>query len=745
MIKQCKNLLIIGLYFYAGVILSINVSFAQQNPFITSMYLADPSAHVWNDGQLYVYPSHDIDPPQGCNLMDKYHVFSTNDMIHWTDHGEILNASQVPWGRKDGGFMWAPDCAYKDGVYYFYFPHPSDSSWNTSWKIGIATSTSPDSGFTCQGYIPGLESLIDPQVFQDADSQFYFYYGGGGICKGGKLKDNMMEIDGTMQDMVGLVDFHEGTWVFKKDSLYYLTYADNHSDATGDNRMCYATSTNPLGPWTSKGVYLDPTDSYTTQGSVVEYKGQWYQFYHNSSISHNDWLRSLCVDKLYFNSDGTIQKVIQTPVNDPYASLLENYNGSFESGLNFWRFFELPNSIGSTATIDSSNVADGSKAVKLTFVPPDNTLTDRGFDNLGTKVGVVPGREYSASVQAMTPTPGALKLNITFGFLDSLGNVLTETTKDSLLTNKYSTFSINLFSPDSAATCWVAFRLKGMKGENVAGTLFLDDAKILNSQTPYIQQSIPGIIQAEDFDYGGEGIAYHNNTPNDGQKAARPGEGVGTEPTGDVGGGYDVGWTTAGEWLEYTLDSVKDGLYNVLVRAAAPSTGASVTIKQIKGTSQGDTVTIGIFPIKATGDWQVYASNTVIGGNPVNITSGNKINIIRLEFNTGGLNVNWIGFEDATTSVINQNGLPTKFNLSQNYPNPFNPSTTISYSIPKASHIKLEIFNTLGQKVTTLVDEFKSAGNYKTEWKASTFASGIYYYRMQAGEFKETKKLILLK
>jgi hypothetical protein len=91
------------------------------------MYTADPSAHVWKDGRLYVYASHDIAPPRGCDLMDQYHVFSTDDMVHWKDHGEILRASQVPWGRKEGGFMWAPDCAYKNGTYYFYFPHPTGS------------------------------------------------------------------------------------------------------------------------------------------------------------------------------------------------------------------------------------------------------------------------------------------------------------------------------------------------------------------------------------------------------------------------------------------------------------------------------------------------------------------------------------------------------------------------------------------------------------------------------------------
>ena len=315
-IKRCfilpKKVFFAALSLCTVFALSINGCFAQKNPFITQMYTADPSAHVWNDGRLYVYPSHDIDPPRGCDLMDQYHVFSTDDMIHWTDNGEILRASQVPWGRPEGGFMWAPDCAFKNGTYYFYFPHPSGTKWNDTWKIGVATSKSPVSGFKVQGYIQGLEPLIDPQVFQDNDGQYYFYYGGGAICKGGKLKDNMMEIDGSMQDMVGLVDFHEATWVFKRNGLYYLTYSDNHSDSTGNNRMRYAISTNPLGPWTYKGVYMDPTDSYCAHGSVIEYKDQWYQFYFNSSISHNDWLRSICVDKLYFNPDGTIQKVIQT-------------------------------------------------------------------------------------------------------------------------------------------------------------------------------------------------------------------------------------------------------------------------------------------------------------------------------------------------------------------------------------------------------------------------------------------------
>ncbi len=293
-----------------------NMSSYGINPIIRHMYTADPSARVWDDGRLYIYASHDIAPPRGCDLMDQYHVFSTDDMKNWVDHGEILRASDVPWGRKDGGFMWAPDCVYKDETYYFYFPHPSGDEWNKTWKVGIATSKKPANDFEVQGYLELGDdnfAMIDPCVFTDDDGESYFYYGGGGRCAGAKLKKNMMELAHPLQFMEGLKDFHEATWVFKKDGLYYLTYANNHEiNGKGANRLNYATSMSPLGPWTYRGIYLEPTGSDTSHGSVVEYKGQWYAFYHNNVLSGQGNLRSVSVDKLYFNTDGTIQMVKQT-------------------------------------------------------------------------------------------------------------------------------------------------------------------------------------------------------------------------------------------------------------------------------------------------------------------------------------------------------------------------------------------------------------------------------------------------
>lgn len=286
------------------------------NPFVTHMFTADPSGHVWDDGRLYVYASHDIDPPRGCDKMDKYHVFSTDDLVNWTDHGEILSSDDVEWGRPEGGFMWAPDCAYKNGKYYFYFPHPSETRWNDTWKIGVAISDKPAADFKVWGYIKNLGDefgMIDPSVFIDDDGKVYLYYGGAGKCRAVELKDNMVEIADSVRQMEGLEDFHEGTWVHKYNGVYYLSYSDNNVDKAGRgaNRLHYATSDSPLGPWTHRGVYLEPTGCDTSHGSIVEYKGQWYALYHNQALSGRGNLRSICIDKLYYNLDGTIKTVRQ--------------------------------------------------------------------------------------------------------------------------------------------------------------------------------------------------------------------------------------------------------------------------------------------------------------------------------------------------------------------------------------------------------------------------------------------------
>ncbi len=106
----------------------------------------------------------------------------------------------------------------------------------------------------------------------------------------------------------------------------------------------------------------------------------------------------------------------------------------------------------------------------------------------------------------------------------------------------------------------------------------------------------------------------------------------------------------------------------------------------------------------------------------------------------------FVDFQNTVTGVEQSSGtMPNRFELYQNYPNPFNPSTTIRYDVPKASRVQLVVYDILGRKVATLVDEVKKAGSYQSVWSANRFASGVYFYRLQAGDFVATKRLLLLK
>ena len=307
------------------------------NPIIKAIYTADPSAHVWptNPDKLYLYPSRDQDPANGCDLMDKYHVYSTVDMVNWVDEGEIMNSDELVWGRTEGGFMWAPDAAYKDGTYYFYYPHPTGSSWGSTWEVGVATSKYPDRDFVDQGPVKGAttrsdatseanrrDGMIDPNVFIDTDGTPYMFIGGSQRLYYGEMTPDLLSMKGEGSEALKRIpsaqvpSYHEGPWVFKRGDIYYLTYpgASTTVDGKRSDRMLYSTSNSVHGPWEPKGYFHNPVNTGdTSHGSVVEFKGRWFLFYHNAEISGGTGnIRSVAVDELFFNEDGSIQMVTQT-------------------------------------------------------------------------------------------------------------------------------------------------------------------------------------------------------------------------------------------------------------------------------------------------------------------------------------------------------------------------------------------------------------------------------------------------
>ncbi|AUG56627.1 MAG TPA: alpha-N-arabinofuranosidase [Ruminiclostridium sp.] len=316
-------------------------------PLVTHIYTADPSAHVF-EGKLYIYPSHDLDEVRESNdlgdqyNMEDYHVFSMDSIDSpCVDHGQVLHVKDVPWAKQQ---MWAPDAAFKNNTYYFYFPAKDKDG---IFRIGVATSSSPAGPFKPQeSYIPGSFS-IDPAVFIDYDGRAYMYFGGlwggqlekwqtGEYNPDGKepakdqpalgprvaeLNDDMLTFKETPQE-ISIVDedgnpilagdedrrYFEGPWMHKYNGYYYLSYS------TGTTHyIVYAMSKNPKGPFVYKGRILNPVIGWTTHHSIVEFQGKWYLFYHDSSLSGGaDNRRCMKYTEIKYNDDGTIQTI------DPY-------------------------------------------------------------------------------------------------------------------------------------------------------------------------------------------------------------------------------------------------------------------------------------------------------------------------------------------------------------------------------------------------------------------------------------------
>ncbi len=312
-----------------------------KEPLVTHIYTADPSAHVFND-KIYIYPSHDIahdgeDNDNGDEyLMEDYHVLSMDDIdAPCIDNGEALHMKDVPWVSKQ---MWAPDVLFKNDKYYLFFPARDKDG---IFRIGVAISDSPVGPFKAEpDYIPGSFS-IDPAVFADDDGKAYVYFGGlwGGQLEKwqtreflenatgpaldapaygpqvAELNDDCLTFKAPSQEIqildengapltAGDTDrrYFEGPWMHKYYGLYYLSYS------TGDTHyLVYATSTDPKGPFTYRGRILEPVIGWTTHHSIVEYKGKWYLFYHDCSLSGGiNHRRCVKYMELKYREDGTI-------------------------------------------------------------------------------------------------------------------------------------------------------------------------------------------------------------------------------------------------------------------------------------------------------------------------------------------------------------------------------------------------------------------------------------------------------
>ena len=283
------------------------------NPILPlDVFVPDAEAHVWLEagGRIYLYGSFDL-PGEKKYCSDVYHVYSSDDLIHWTDHGVSFSLAMTKDGwAKDLGALYAPDCAYRDGKYYLYYCVPDG-------RCGVAVSDSPAGPFDDVGPMEHVHG-IDPAVLIDDDGQAWFYWGQFDAVRAAKLKDNMLEIDpetATRPLSVAEHEFHEGSSVKKIGGKYYYLYTDTHRHGGRATSLGYAVSDFPDRSFRYGGVVIDnfgcDPSTWNNHGSLCEFRGQWYVFYHRST--HGDvFSRHVCAEPVFFEDDGSIREVKMT-------------------------------------------------------------------------------------------------------------------------------------------------------------------------------------------------------------------------------------------------------------------------------------------------------------------------------------------------------------------------------------------------------------------------------------------------
>ncbi|MDA3862211.1 MAG: cellulase family glycosylhydrolase [Melioribacteraceae bacterium] len=269
-----------------------------------------------------------------------------------------------------------------------------------------------------------------------------------------------------------------------------------------------------------------------------------------------------------------------------------------------------------------------------------------------------------------------------------------------------------------------------------------------NDLIPFSENTIPGIIYGVNFDYGNLGTAFYDVSPsNTGNGSYNSGwvfrnDGVDIEACKDVvTNGYNVGWIESGEWLKFSVNVEQAGTYKIKLRIASEKSGGMIHLLI------DNTQLTNLISVPVTGNYQSWQTLQV---SDIELPAGNHELVIKFYF--GGFNFNSMEYELTAVGVDDENETNFNFNLEQNYPNPFNPSTEIKYTIPAETsrgvspqNVTLQIYDILGSEIATLVNKKQAPGNYEVKFDASNLPTGIYFYKLQSGDFTQSKKMILLK
>jgi len=621
--------------------MSLGMVVFAENPILKYHYLADPTAVVVGDSVFYIISDTDYDSYDNYQMKAGYLV-SSKDMKNWTDHGEIFRVPRdVSWANG----VWAPAATWHNDKMYIYFP-------DGAYGVGVVSSSNPAGPYTDpiggriiepgRGHCDGIAWCFDPGVFVDDDGQGYLVWGGGENEERPygynfsvvRLNEDMISWSGDIIRMSGMDRSFEAPYITKHNGTYYLSY--NAQGQTID----YATSDSPTGPWNYQGtVMANPNingqniNAYNNNHhGFAEFKGEWYAAYHDrrNAIANNDpqpaYHRSISIDRLVYNADGTLQPLVFTNEGPDQIGTFNPYDSIPAATSSAHQNITTRTDVSGTGPVQAVLIPKTSGGDSWIRVSGVNFGSGGAYEFIVDAASVESGSSVEIRTGSSTgPLAGTCQIENT----GSWNSYAVNTCNVSGLTGTVPELYLSFSGADSTfGMRWWRFR----EGEPVP-------------QGPYGESAaaIPGKIEFEHFDVGGNGEAYFDDSwGSETGVSFRTDEDVDIEECTDEGGGYNIGWFTAGEWLEYTVDVAIEGVYDLVVRVACDGDNRDLNFYM-----DGDLIA-GDVAVPNTGGWQAWQDLII---SDVSLQAGEQVLRVAAG-DTNYINLNYIEFVPAESDTL---------------------------------------------------------------------------------------------
>ena len=294
--------------------MTTRVNINSGNPIIKHKFTADPTAIVF-ENEVYLYTGHDQAPIGSADyVMEEWLCFSSADLVIWKEHPVPLRAKDFKWSS---GGAYATKMIHHKGQFYWYVAVKDAQGRGTS--IGVAVSSDPAFDFKdargaalitmdmLPGNVNNEKANLDPSVLIDDDGSAYIFWGNQ-QCYYAKLGPDIISLEGEIR-RVDLPGFEEGAHLHKRNGWYYLSFGFGMPE-----KVAYAMSRSIHGPWVFKGILNEIAGNcQTNRPCILDFKGETYFFYHNGALANGDsYHRSVCIDRLYYNDDDAMKRVIMT-------------------------------------------------------------------------------------------------------------------------------------------------------------------------------------------------------------------------------------------------------------------------------------------------------------------------------------------------------------------------------------------------------------------------------------------------